>query len=176
MLSFFQKIIDALDKNKIPYMLSGSVAMSLYVVPRATKDFDFIIQLLQKDIDDFVENFGSGYYCDRDAIADAVRHHSLFNIIDHESGFKADFVILSNDDFRQEEFNRRVKLDYFGKDIYVVSAEDLLISKIIWIQEIQSAIQAEDIRNIGAIKTLDWAYINHWISLMKLNTFDLFKS
>jgi hypothetical protein len=62
MIEFFQKITDVLNENEIPYMLSGSVAMSLYVVPRATRDFDFIIYLQPKDIDLFVDNFKEGYY------------------------------------------------------------------------------------------------------------------
>jgi hypothetical protein len=62
----------------------------------------------------------------------------MFNIIDHASGFKADFVVLKNEAFRQEEFNRRRKVDFFDKTIYVVSPEDLLISKLIWIQDFQS--------------------------------------
>lgn len=156
-------------------MLSGSVAMSLYIVPRATRDFDFIIHLEPKNIDLFIENFQEGYYCDEDSIKDAIKsqQHTMFNIIDHASNFKADFIILKNDIFRQEEFSRRVKMDYFGKTIYVVSPEDLLISKLKWIQELQSAIHMEDIRNLAAIPDLDWPYISEWIEKLKLRTFDL---
>lgn len=106
-------------------MLSRSVAMSLYIIPRATRDFDFIIHLLPKDVDLFAENFKEGYYFDKDAGLSAVRNHSMFNVIDHKSGFKADFVILKNNAFRQAEFNRRVQMDYYGKTIHVVTAEDL---------------------------------------------------
>lgn len=91
MVNFFEKVIDVLNTYEIPYMLSGSVAMSLYVIPRATRDFDFIIHLQPKNIDLFVENFEEGYYCNKDAIKEAIRDHSMFNIIDHDSGFKADF-------------------------------------------------------------------------------------
>jgi len=154
MIDFFEKIIDVLNKHKIDYMLSGSVAMSLYIVPRATRDFDFIINLLPGDVDFFVENFKEGYYCDNDSIADAVIHHSMFNIIDYASGFKADFVILKNNAFRQAEFNRRSLIDYFGKTIYVVMPEDLLISKLIWIQDLQSSIQMEDISKLTALENL----------------------
>jgi hypothetical protein len=31
-------------------MLSGSIAMGVYVVPRATRDFNFVIELKLKDI------------------------------------------------------------------------------------------------------------------------------
>lgn len=130
MIDFFEKIIEVLNKYNISYMLFGSVAMSLYIVPRATRDFDFIIHLPPGDIDLFAGNFKEGYYCDKDAIADAVVRQGMFNIIDHSSGFKADFVILKNNAFRQEEFGRRVQMDYFGRKIYVVTAEDLLISKL----------------------------------------------
>ncbi len=96
MIDFFQKIIAVLNRYNISYMLSGSVAMSLYILPRATRDFDFIIYLQPTDVDWFAENFKEGFYCEKDAIIDAVAHHGMFNIIDYASGFKADFVILKN--------------------------------------------------------------------------------
>jgi hypothetical protein len=42
-------------------MLSGSVALSVYTLPRATRDFDFIIHLKPEDADAFVANFKEGY-------------------------------------------------------------------------------------------------------------------
>jgi hypothetical protein len=173
MEGFFQKIIDVLDSCKIPYMLSGSVAMSLYIVPRATQDFDFIVYLRPQDIDRFVENFKEGYYCDKDDIEDAVQKRRMFNIIDHATGFKADFVVLKSDPFRQIEFSRRIPMEFFGKTIYVVSPEDLIISKLIWIQDLQSAVQMADIRNLVTSDNLDWEYINLWIGKLNLNTFNL---
>lgn len=154
-------------------MLSGSVAMSLYILPRATRDFDFIVHLQLKDVDDFAEYFKEGYYCDKDSMVDAVTRYGIFNIIDHTSGFKADFVILKNNAFRQEEFDRRLPMDYFGKTIYVVTPEDLLISKLIWIQDLQSAVQMQDISNLVTIENLDWNYITNWITRLQLKTFDL---
>jgi len=173
MVAFFQKITDVLNESDIPYMLSGSVAMSIYIVPRATRDFDFIIHLKPENIDRFIQHFQDGYYCDKDAIQDAVKRRSMFNIIDHASGFKADFVVLKDEAFRQEEFNRRKKMDFFDKTIYVVSPEDLLISKIIWIQDFQSIQQMEDIKNLAAIEHLDWLYITKWVNKLNLKSFDL---
>ena len=173
MEGFFQKIIDVLNSCEIPYMLSGSVAMSLYIVPRATQDFDFIVHLKPHDIDRFVENFKEGFYCDKDTIEDAVQNRSMFNIIDYATGFKADFVVLKSDPFRQNEFTRRIPMEFFGKMIYVVSPEDLIISKLIWIQDLQSAIQMEDIRNLVVSDNLDWEYINLWIGKLNLNSFNL---
>lgn len=157
-------------------MLSGSVALSIYTLPRATRDFDFVVHLQQKDIDDLLARFREGYYCDRDAAKEAIIHHSMFNIIDHTSGFKADFIILKNEPFRKAEFERRLEIEFEGMPVNVVSAEDLLLSKLIWIQELQSAVQMEDIKNLSTKKDLDWKYINSWIKSLNLNTFNLFKT
>jgi hypothetical protein len=154
-------------------MLSGSVALSIYTLPRATRDFDFVVHLQQKDIDDLLARFREGYYCDRDAVKEAIIHHSMFNIIDHTSGFKADFIILKNEPFRKAEFERRLEIEFEGMPVNVVSAEDLLLSKLIWIQELQSAVQMEDIKNLSMKKNLDWKYINSWLKSLNLNTFDL---
>jgi hypothetical protein len=97
----------------------------------------------------------------------------LFNIIDHAPGFKADFIILKDEPFRQKEFQRGVQADFFGIPVYVVSAEDLLLSKIIWIQDLQSSLQMEDIKNLRSVEGLDWNYIHHWIAKLNLNTFEL---
>ncbi len=130
-------------------MLSGSIAMGVYIVPRATKDIDFVIHLQTNDIDSFVQHFEGAYYCSRDAIADAINRQSIFNVIDHASGFKADFVIRKNSTYRLAEFERRKKIDFYGIEINIVSAEDLLISKLIWIQDWQTAVQMEDIKNLS---------------------------
>lgn len=173
MISFFHKIVDVLDELKIPYMLSGSVAMGVYVLPRSTRDFDFVIFLQSDTIDQFVSKFDIGYYCSSEAVLDAVNHQSIFNIIDHSSGYKADFVILKNEEYRQVEFERKIQMEYFGKIVFIVSAEDLLLSKIIWIQELQSGVQTDDIKNLAQLKTLDWNYINYWLKKLNLNTFNI---
>jgi len=156
-------------------MLSGSIAMGVYVIPRATRDFDFIIQLKAEDIEGFIKNFETGYYCNPESVKDAVAKHSLFNIIDFESGYKADFVILKNETYRQTEFNRKIEVDYLGKQIYIVSCEDLLLSKLLWIQTLQSPIQMQDIKLLSEVNNLDWIYINLWIMTLKISTFNLFK-
>ena len=173
MTSFFNKIVDTLNKLNIPYMLSGSVALGIHVVPRATRDFDFVVYMHQKDISKFVEEF-EGYYCDNDAIKDAIVRNSMFNIIDNESDYKADFILMKEDDFGIEEFNRRTEMEFYGKTFYLITPEDLLISKLIWIQDYQSAIQMDDIKKLSTLQNIDWIYTNNWIRKLKLKTFDLF--
>ena len=154
-------------------MLSGSVALGAYALPRATRDFDFIVNIKEENADSFSEYFGAGYYCDEDSIKDAIRQKGIFNIIDHASGFKADFVILKDNVFRRNEFERRIKIVLFNMEVYIVSAEDLLLSKLAWIQDFQSSLQIEDIKSLIQYKHIDMQYVLYWIKKLKLNTFDL---
>jgi len=173
MLDFFKKIIEYFNSYHIPYMLSGSIAMGIYVLPRSTKDIDFVVNLRPHDVAGLVEYFNGAYYISKDAVADAVNRQSIFNIIDHASGFKADFVVLKNEEYRLTEFERKRKMDFYGTQIYVVSPEDLLISKLVWVQGWQAAIQMEDIKSLALLPDLANDYIRHWITAMKLNTFNL---
>ena len=154
-------------------MLSGSVAMSTYTEPRFTRDFDFIVHLKPEAASLVATSFREGYYCDEDAIREAIQNKGIFNIIDHKSNYKADFVILKDEPFRQVEFSRRRQINFMNMKIYIVSPEDLLLSKLIWIQQIQSGLQIEDIKSLWKINNLDRNYIHQWIATLKLNTFDI---
>jgi hypothetical protein len=175
MIPFLKKLVGYFEKEKIPYMLSGSVAMSIYSLPRFTRDFDFVVHLQTGDVKSLTEYFKDGYYCDEDAVKEAIERKGMFNIIDHASGYKADFIILKNEPYRFTEFERRKSVDFQGMIINLVSVEDLIISKLIWIQQLQSDIQKEDIKVLSEIKELDWEYIHKWTALLKLNTFNLLK-
>ncbi len=173
MIEFLKVLVSYFDENKIPYMLSGSVAMSIYALPRFTRDFDFIVHLQPKDIPDLLEQFKDNYYCDEDAVKEAIANKGMFNIIDHKSSYKADFMILKNEPYRLVEFERRKPISFLGMEIFLVSPEDLLISKLIWIQQSKSALQIEDIKALASINILDRDYIDKWVLSLKLNTFTI---
>ena len=173
MFDFLRILIHFFNENNIPYMLSGSVAMSLYTQPRFTRDYNFVAHLKDTDVKKFIRSFSDGYYFNEESMRDAMNAKSMFNIIDHKSGYKADFVILKNESFRQTEFERRRELKFLNMPISVVAPEDLLISKIIWIQELQSGVQMEDIKLLSKVEELDWKYINNWVEKLNLKTFNL---
>ena len=175
MFDFLRILVQFFDKYNIPYMLSGSMAMSTYTGPRYTRDFDFIVHLKLSDVLSLTEYFKEGYYFDKDSIVGAIKDKGMFNIIDYRSNYKADFVILKDEPYRQMEFSRRRQIDFLDIKIYIVSPEDIFLSKLIWIQQLQSELQKEDIRLLSEIKGIDWNYMMHWINILKLNTFDLIK-
>ncbi len=47
--NLLEEVCLALNKVNIPYMVSGSMAMTLYTVPRMTRDIDIVVELNKED-------------------------------------------------------------------------------------------------------------------------------
>ena len=173
MFDLFNKLIARLELLGIPYMLSGSVVLNVYAMPRMTRDIDVVIHLQDADIDAFVRAFSEDFYYHLPTIQEEVRRRGMFNLIDNHSGYKVDFMIRKDTDYRKTEFERRKKSAVLGIDTWIVSLEDLIISKLIWTQELQSDKQLADIESLLENPTLDTQYLNYWIKKLQLNTFNL---
>ena len=52
-IDFFKKIVEYFDRYEVPYMLSGSIAMGVYTISRATKDLDFVVHLQLHHVESF---------------------------------------------------------------------------------------------------------------------------
>ena len=173
-LQLLEKIVKSLETANITYMVSGSVALNTYTIPRMTRDIDIVIELQKKDIDLFCKIFESGFYIDPETVQEEVKRRGMFNVIDHQTGYKIDFIIRKNSEYRLLEFERRVRTNVYGFDIWLVSIEDLILSKLVWIQELQSERQINDIQNLLENDTVDHAYIHHWCQKLDLQTFNIF--
>ncbi len=127
-LKIFRDVIEKLNNNNIPYMISGSVAMNYYAIPRMTRDIDIIIEI--KNIKAFYETFKKDYYINQEMVSTAVKHQQMFNIIHLKEVIKIDFIIRKNTEYRKTEFERRKKVEIDGMSVFIVSIEDLIIKII----------------------------------------------
>lgn len=168
-------VCKGLEDRNIQYMVSGSYALGMYVRMRTTRDIDIVVNLKEEDLNSFFEMFNEDFHINRQAILTEVKRKGMFNIMNEISGYKIDFIVRKNDEYRQIEFERRKRKTMFDIEVWVVSAEDLLLSKLIWIQELQSGIQIRDIQSLlkESEDTLDMDYIKTWIKKLHLNTFNL---
>ncbi len=172
-LDLLERISTSLQNRQIPYMLSGSIALNNYSVPRMTVDIDIVIELYEENLPNFLSIFGENYYFNTETIKTETKKHGMFNIIDFETGFKIDFIIRKDTEYRQHEFLRRRKAKIANFDVWIVSPEDLVISKIEWIQQLQSDKQMTDIKNLLATPEIDREYILEWCNKLRLKTFNL---
>ncbi len=158
------KVIDRLGRENISYMLTGSMAVNVYGHARATNDFDIVLQINRHHVPKLIKLFEKDFYISREAIEEALRQQSMFNVIDNETIFKVDFIIAKEDPFSRQQFERRQKITVGDKEIYVISPEDLILSKLEWSQTSLSEIQERDIQNILRIldKNMDWQYLEKW--------------
>jgi hypothetical protein len=162
-------VAELLTAQDIPYMVSGSMAMNQYAQPRMTRDIDIVVQVSSQDVSKLINVFSTEFYIDDEAVTDAITHEGMFNIIHSESVTKVDFIVRKSTPYRELEFERRTLVKIADKQIALVSAEDLLLSKLVWVKESQSEIQLKDVQNLIDAKTdLDWTYLRHWAEDLKV--------
>ena len=176
MIDFLRGVTKQLEMLNIDYMISGSIALNIYTTPRMTRDVDVVVNLQEKDIDLFLEVFKNDFYHHKSSIIEEVRRKGMFNLIEMNTSYKIDFIVRKDSPYRLKEFERRIRTNILGFDAWVVTQEDLIISKIIWIQELQSDKQMEDIGNLLENDDVDMNYVHFWIKTLHLNTFNLLKN
>jgi hypothetical protein len=168
---FFARVIAALERTRIPYMVTGSLASSAYGRVRSTRDIDIVIAPTEGQLITLVGEFDNDrYYADGDDAIDALRRHSQFNIIDFASSWKADLIIRKERPFSRKEFERRRDYEIGGMTVSLTSPEDILIAKLEWAKMGESERQIEDAAGIIEIQgeALDRAYIEHWVAELGL--------
>jgi hypothetical protein len=162
-LSILSLVTKRLDAAAIPYMITGSIAAGHYARPRMTRDIDLVVELQPADADRLASLFRDQFECDVDAIRSAIERQSLFNLIHPETIVKVDFIVRKDTTYRREEFARRRRVDIDGRSAWMVSPEDLLLSKLLWAKDSRSELQLSDVKHlINAQSLLDWPYIDRW--------------
>ncbi len=172
-LELLKTITEFLEQKKIAYMVSGSLAVNVYSLPRMTMDIDIVIELNENNLSDFLAIFKSGYYINEETVQLEITKKGMFNVIDHKSGLKVDFIIRKETEYRRLEFSRKRRKMIEHVPVWMVSAEDLIISKTEWIQQLQSDKQMQDIKNLMLLPDLDKDYILAWFHKLNLNTFNI---
>jgi len=139
-LDVLRDVTARLKNAGIPYMMTGSMAMNYYAEPRMTRDIDLVVDVFPEDASSLIAAFQADYYVSREAVKDAVQQRSMFNLIHNESLVKIDFVVRKETPYRKTEFERRRLVRLENTDVYVVSKEDLILSKIYWARKSRSEV------------------------------------
>ena len=97
----------------------------------------------------------------------------MFNIIDHKTGFKIDFIVRKKTDYFNLAFRQRERIKELNTELWVIGLNDLIIAKIIWIQDLKSGKQVNDIENLLLNPDKDISYIKKWCETLNLETYNL---
>ncbi len=167
-LDVLKDVTQKFEKLNFQYMLTGSLAMSYYAQPRMTRDIDLVVNIVPTMVENMESVFASDYYISVDSIHDAIQNEFIFNLIHIKSLIKIDCIVKKNDEYRISEFERRKKIRLTDFEIFIVSKEDLIISKLIWFRESGSEIQKKDIKNL-LNSCYENDYLLNWLRKLNLN-------
>lgn len=154
----------------IEYMVTGSVAGQFYGLDRSTMDTDVVIDLGPGRAIILVAALRDGWVVDAAMVGEGLARRTMFNVI-AAAGGKFDLIPLSNDDFEQSKFRRRLDMDWHGTQVSVITAADLVLSKLVWARESHSATQFADVRAIMARGRFDEreTYFQYWLRRLDLS-------
>lgn len=165
-------ICDKLESLDISYMITGGSAVGFWGHIRTTMDIDMVIQMHSNQVDAFLKAVSKEAYVDIQEVKNAVQSKSIFNIIPNETLFKVDIIPLDEkNDYETCKFGRRIKIKFQGREIYAISPEDLIVSKLIWSKNSGgSEKQIKDCESIWKInqENIDAKYIKQWVDVLAI--------
>lgn len=173
--AFVREVIDAVEAAGLEYLIGGAVALNAWGESRTTRDLDVVLNLPLEGVYPLSQELAKrGMNVPFDIIIDLMimpEGDLPINAIHAESGYKAEFFFLrDNDEYRRISLSRRrqVQLGRSIGEVYVHSPEDLIINKVYYFSLSQ---QSKHIRDIAGIivfcgDTLDIPYIEKWTEYM----------
>lgn len=158
---FVSTVVGALNDAEFPYLVTGSFASIYYSEPRTTMDIDLVVHAPFAALEEFRQQMlALGLYAPSiDATTD------MFNVIDPDSGWKADIICWQDEPFEHERFARRARVELLpGVDAFIPTVEDMILAKLRWTAGRESALQTHDIESMIELNDamLDRAYLGEW--------------
>ena len=144
----------------IPYMVSGSVAAIFYGEPRMTNDVDIVVFMKSGDAAKLETAFPlDDFYCPPRQVIEietARSQRGHFNLIHHETGFKADIYPVS--DALHRWGMARCRVVFLGEDpLTLAPPEYVMVRKLQFFREGGSQKHLRDISRMLASLGEDWS-------------------
>jgi hypothetical protein len=152
---------ERLDSARVAFMPTGAFALGSYAKPRMTRDLDFVVALMESHVSQLVQTVSPDFYIDEDGARAAIKTRRMFNLMHLSSGIKIDLIVRQDSVYRQVEFARRKPIELAGVSTWIVSREDLILSKLVWARAAGSELQMRDVRS-RLDEPLDRAYLGTW--------------
>jgi hypothetical protein len=158
------RFLKVFDEVGVQYMLVGSYSSNFYGRPRSTKDADFVLQLQGDSISAICSKLGSGFKLDPQMSFETVTSTMRYIVTHINSVFKIALFLLSNDPHDRLRFQRRQKEDFEGHEVWLPTAEDVVVTKLRWSKGGRRKKDVDDVTDVLKVRhsRLDLAYIRHW--------------
>ena len=130
-----QELAATLDRLRIPYAVTGSLAGDLHGTIRFTRDVDILVDLPSSRAEDLFGALEGAYYVPRDFARQAIAAGSGFNVLHLATGLKFDLFPVGTRSIDREQLARRVIARHPAAPeapLSFVSAEVLILRKLAW--------------------------------------------
>lgn len=150
--NFYLIFTSRLNTQGIRYMVTGAVAAFVYGEPRLTHDLDLVLELGRNEARKILDAFPlEEFYCPpeetiRTEAGRPSRGH--FNIIHHETGFRADIYLKGRDELHAWALAHRRSVGFQGSEIWLAPPEYVILRKLEYFREGQSEKHLIDIRGM----------------------------
>ncbi|MGH9036011.1 MAG: hypothetical protein ACRD0O_09620 [Acidimicrobiia bacterium] len=163
------EIVRRLDAASIPHMVTGSIASTLHGEPRTTQDIDLVIDPSGVALASFVGGLNPDRFYVGDA-SGALDRRDQFNVIDVQTGWKVDLMMLKERPFSRSEFDRRQPVVIAGVRTAVATVEDTILAKLEWGRASGSDRQRRDVVGMLAVQgdRVDREYLDLWAPVLGL--------
>jgi len=157
-------VIDYLNEHDVPYMLVGSLATNVYCVPRSTEDGDVVVNVSVSQVARQITAANSQIMFDPQLSFESVTATQKIVLRTEQHGFEVELFQLSEDEHDQMRFTRRAKVHTMGRDVWIASLEDMIVTKLRWSQQAGREKDVSDARNLIGVQSdrADWPYIESW--------------
>ena len=117
------------------FHFTGGLVSSLYGEPRFTQDIDIVLRLApgSPDLEPLLDRLSADFTLDKDVARDAVRRGSIFQALDSDTLLKIDFHV--GEAIAGELDRSRVNELLPGLAVPIVTKEDAILSKLLWIRK-----------------------------------------
>ena len=158
------ELVSLLDREGIPYAVMGGLAIRVYSLPRATQDVDITIAIERERLDglrDALHDLGCSLPSAYDSgWLDLVAGMPLFKVKRRIDSHSVDVdIFVAESRFQKSLIERRHLFEVSGKQIALVSPEDLLLLKLIAARR-RDLVDIQDLLFI--MGTLDESYLRGW--------------
>jgi hypothetical protein len=165
----FLLFVRPLNRAKIRYVVSGSVAAIFYGEPRLTHDVDFVVFLNADDVRRLIEAFPvQDFYLPpiETMLAELARaDHGHFNLIHRDTGFKADIYPTGRDELNTLAFRGKRTVEFEGESVALAPPEYVILRKLEYYREGRAEKHLRDIRAMLSVsgEQLDRPVLDEWI-------------
>ena len=148
----FQTFVTRLDEAGIPYVITGAVASAIYGEPRLTHDIDLVVEITDETLGQIIEAFPlEEFYCPPIEVIKVENkrpYRGHFNLIHHETGFKADIYTVGQDELHRWAMAKRRQIKVEDKTFWIAPPEYVILRKLEYYREGQTEKHLRDVAGI----------------------------